>query len=321
MKKQPKNAASTDRLDNLKLDKLDALFRLPLAEFIDARNKLIARLKKGGHGDDAVLVKALAKPSVSVWAVNQLYWNHREAFDRLISSGERFHKAQTSGKIADMRGALDGRRDALTNLSNLATSLLQDAGHNPSLDTIRRVTSTLEALSVYATRSDAPRPGRLTADVDPPGFESLGSFVPTAGLTKAPPRLKVAQKPSSAATKPQRKPFPDNNARQTEEKRKSKIAAAKVSLQDAKKSLAKTRARAERLEAAQKIADAEAKQAERRKRDAEKNLDLAKSSFEYAAERARTVAAEVEEVSNAIDEAERAVEEASRELKSFAAET
>src|SRR6267378_8388622 len=101
-------------------DEIDALFRLPLAEFTGARNTLAARLKKSGRGDDAVLVKTLVKPSISAWAVNQLYWNHREAFDQLIASGEHFHKAQTSrhgGKLADMRGALDARREALTQLS------------------------------------------------------------------------------------------------------------------------------------------------------------------------------------------------------------
>src|ERR1700730_16877708 len=93
-------------------DDVDTLFRLPFAEFTGARNTLAARLKKGGRGDGAALVKALVKPSISAWAVNQLYWNHREAFDRLIASGEHFHKAQTSrlgGKLADMRGAIDAR--------------------------------------------------------------------------------------------------------------------------------------------------------------------------------------------------------------------
>ena len=75
-------------------DEVDALFKLPLAEFTGARNTLGARLKKSGQGDEAARVKALAKPSISAWAVNQLYWHHREAFDQLIDSGERFHKVR-----------------------------------------------------------------------------------------------------------------------------------------------------------------------------------------------------------------------------------
>jgi hypothetical protein len=57
----------------------------------------------------------------------------------LIESGARFHKAQSSrlaGKLADMRRALDARRGSLTHLTDLATSLVRDAGHNPTPDTI-----------------------------------------------------------------------------------------------------------------------------------------------------------------------------------------
>src|SRR4030095_1217058 len=93
------------RDDEIEAD-VDALFTLPLAEFTGARNALAARLKKSGRGDGAVNVKALAKPSISAWAVNQLYWSQREEFDQLIASGERFHKAQKSGKVAEMRAAL-----------------------------------------------------------------------------------------------------------------------------------------------------------------------------------------------------------------------
>lgn len=195
-------------------DDLDALFGLPLAEFTGARNELAAQLKKSGRGDDAVRVKALAKPSISAWAVNQLYWNHREAFDRLIASAERFHKAQTSrsgGKVADMREALDARRESLTRLTDLATSLLRDAGQNPSPDTIHRITTTLEGLSAYAQRSDGRhpgRPGRLTHDVDPPGFESLAGFSSGAGMAQLldkPARVTTSQKSGNAATKTLRK--------------------------------------------------------------------------------------------------------------------
>lgn len=323
------------RLNDLEAD-IDALFKLPLAEFTGARNELAARLKKSGSGEDqaeAARVKALAKPSISAWAVNQLYWNHREAFDQLIASGERFHKAQTAkggGKIADMRTALDARREALTDLTDLATSLLQDAGHTPSLETIRRITTTLEGLSVYAARSDGPRSGRLTNDVDPPGFESLASFVP--GMKSVPTALaggsasaKQKQKypPATAGgtdlttTNTRRKVAHDGDDRRVEETRKAKIAAAKVSLQDAKRSLTKARARAKSLEAAQKKADAEAKKTEQHRRDVEASLAKAKAASDDAAQRARSVAVEVEEAENAVEEAERTVEATSKEIESL----
>src|SRR4030095_3342210 len=117
-------------------DEIDELFKLPLAEFIGARNALATRLKKSGQANDANLVKTLAKPSVSAWAVNQLYWHHRAAFDKLLAAGQRLR-----GKVKDVRAALDARREALLHLSDLATSVLRDAGHNPSPDTIHRVTT------------------------------------------------------------------------------------------------------------------------------------------------------------------------------------
>ncbi|HET6668813.1 MAG TPA: hypothetical protein VFH15_01145 [Pyrinomonadaceae bacterium] len=284
---------------------VDALFRLPLGEFTGARNVLAARLKKSGRGDDAARVKALVKPSISAWAVNQLHWNHREAFDELIASGERFHKAQTSGKVAVMREALDARRESLAHLTDLATSLLRDAGHNPAPDTIRRITTTLEGISAYASRSDAPRPGHLTADVDPPGFELFG----TTEVTRVMPSQK------SIPAVPHTRRAPVIKVRQLEETRKAKMAAARVSLQEAKGSLSEARARAKSLEAAQKKALADAKEAEKKRRDAEERLEKAKAASEEAAGRARSVAVEIKEAASALEDAERSVEQASKELE------
>ncbi|MFN2498255.1 MAG: hypothetical protein ABR557_04135 [Pyrinomonadaceae bacterium] len=310
------------RVDDLE-DDLDALFSLPLAEFTGARNALAAQLKKSARGDEAARVKALAKPSISAWAVNQLYWNHREEFDQLIASGERFHKAQTSrsgGKVADMREAIDARREALAHLSDLATSLLQDAGHTPSVETIRRITTTLEGISAYAQRSDGPRPGRLSHDVDPPGFESLAGFssgVRMAQLLDKPAYVTPSQKSTGAVTTARPKVTQDGDVRRVAEVRKAKIAAAKVSLQDAKSSLKEARARAQSLDAAQKKADAGAKKAEKHRGDAEANLEKAKAALEAAARRAHNVAVEVEEAASAVADADREVEATSKELESL----
>jgi hypothetical protein len=324
--REPKGSSTKVEFEH----EVDALFGLPLADFTSARNTLATRLKKSGRGEETALVKALVKPAISAWTVNQLYWNHRKSFDRLIASGERFHKAQASrlaGKVADMREALDARREALADLSDLATSLLRDAGHNPSLDTIRRVTSTLEAISamsVDASRSDAPRPGRLTHDVDPPGFESLASWIPSSGmtqLTKEPARSLSSQKSSSVPTNLRRKAAPDDSVRKLEETRKAKLAAGKVSLQDAKRSLTEARARAQSLEAVQKKADAEAKKAAKHRRDAEEGLEKAKAALEDAAQRARNVAVEVADAARAVDDAEGTVEKASKEFEALSRES
>src|SRR5262245_20943646 len=129
-------------------DEVDALFKLSLAEFTGERNALAARLKQYGRTDDANLVKALTKPSISAWAVNQLYWEYPDEFEELLAAGQRFRRAQASGsaKVADMRSSLDARRNSLSHLSDLAASLLSDAGHSPTPDTLRRIATTLEAM-------------------------------------------------------------------------------------------------------------------------------------------------------------------------------
>lgn len=310
-------------------DEVDDLFKLPLVEFTDARNALAKRLKLNGRADDANLVKTLTKPSVSAWTVNQLYWNHRVAFDKLLAAGQRFHKAQASGlagKVADLRSSLDARREALLRLSELAESLLSDAGHNPSTDTIRRVTTTLEAVSAHASASDGPTLGRLSQDVDPPGFELLASFVSDIGAAKG-TAARASQKSVAASTSAPQKAVRDarqlDDKREAEEKRKDRqvqIAAAKLSVQAAKRSLVAARSREQSLDTAQKKANAEAKEAEKRKREAEERLKHASAAYEQAAERARSVGEEAAAAAEAMENARRTVERETKELESLFSE-
>ena len=285
-------------------DDIDALFRLPLAEFTGERNTLAARLKKEGRRDDADRVKLLAKPSVSAWAVNQLYWDHRQAFDQLMASGKRLRPAQKlrlAGKVASVRDSLDARREALVHLSDLAEELLREAGSNPSLDTLRRVTTTLEALSAHALHSDGPTPGRLTQDLDPPSFDSLASLMSSVAVTEEIDEPVTPVRKSSANVA---------NVRRLEEARRAKIADAKVTLQDAKKSLSEARARVQSLESTQKKANAEVK-------EAEKILEKATAALSDAVRRAKSVATEVDEATKTVEVAKRAIEQATKELESL----
>lgn len=291
-------------------DEIDALFTLSLAEFTSARNALAAQLKKEKRADEADRVKLLAKPPVSAWAVNQLYWNYRDEFEQLIATGKRFHSAQASrsaAKVANMRDSLDARRKALVELSDLATELLKDAGHNPSQDTLHRITTTLEALSAYALLPDGPTPGRLTQDVDPPSFELLASLI---SGDAAPASIEPSARTKSAT----KSKTTASDARQI---RQAKIAEAKVLLQEAKKSLVDARAIAQSAEAAQKKANADAKETDKTKRAAEERLQRATAVAEAAARRAQVATEEAAETAQAFEDAKRAVEAATKELESL----
>jgi hypothetical protein len=325
VKKTDSNVIDIGSVGRAKLnDEVDELFKLPLAEFTDARNTLAKKLKQSGRANDANLVKTLTKPSVSAWTVNQLYWQHREEFNTLLAAGQRVRKAQVSGsasKLADMRAALEARREALIELSELASSLLREAGSNPSPETIRRITTTLEAVSALA---DGPTLGRLTQDVDPPGFESLASFMAGTGTGKATqPSRSNASQPATApsaqrkGTTSESQQKATRETQQLEELRQAKIAVAKITLQMAKKSFADARAKAQGLESAQKKAGGEAKQAQKQLREAEERFKKASAAFEAATERADNVAAQVADATKAVEDAKRAVENASKELESL----
>ena len=80
-------------------DEVDRLYQLPLKEFTPARNALA----KQADGDHAATVRALQKPSVPAWAVNQLYWQKRAVYDELVEAAERLrttHRSLLAGNSA-----------------------------------------------------------------------------------------------------------------------------------------------------------------------------------------------------------------------------
>ncbi len=259
-------------------NEIDALFVLPLADFTEARNALAVRLKKDGRVNDAERVKSLQKPPVSAWAVNQLYWRHREAFDRLLATGEQFRKAQTSqlsGKAVDPGQSRDARRESLNELSRLAAELLQEAGHSASPETLRRIGTTLEAFSAYASLPAGFYPGRLTEDTDPPGFDAFAALISDVPNTK--------QQKNAAGER--------------------RIAEAKAALRDAEQAVKRARAILEETDAARKNAAAVKKEAEKLMREAD--------------ERLRAATTEADAAARAALQAEQAMGDASRKLQSL----
>ena len=302
---------------------VDALFQVPLAEFTASRNALAARLKKSGRTELADQVKALPKPSVPAWTVNQIYWRKRDAFDRLIATGERFRKAQASqlaGKSADIRGPLEARRAALSELAKIAAATLKQAGSTPTPDTMRRITTTLEALSTYGSLPEAPPAGRLTDDVEPPGFETLAALVPRIGRSSGaagPSRVIQFQQKAKPAKSAKPKGTREEQAQREAEERKAQVTAAKAAVQEAERALRDARKDAQQAEEALKKAAARAKETQKEKEEAEQRLEKAAADADAAHKQARRVASDAEEAAQAVEDAERALEKAERELKAL----
>ena len=301
---------------------VDALYRLPLAEFTAARNALAARRKKAGGDPEAV--KSLPKPSISAWAVNQLFWRHRPEFDRLMSAGERFRDAQAAqlaGRQADLRAPLDARREALGTLSRLAAAVLQEGGHSASPDMMRRVTTTLEALAVYGRHADAPPAGRLHDDVDPPGFEALSALVPRfGGAGKADGPSRVLSFRQELPKPPKKKLDPEAAARLEAQERKAAIAAARTAVQEQERALRDARREMQTAETALKKVAARTRQVEQEKKEAEARLEQAAAAAEDARQEARRVAATAETATAAVEDAEQALERAKEHLRSVSSD-
>jgi hypothetical protein len=232
---------------------IDALYQLPLGEFTGARNALAKTL----NGADASRVKRLEKPTVVPWAINQLYWRDRSAWDRLMKSGAALRTAQIAaleGKKTDVRKAGEVHRKALAEAVERATELAAEHDANPGAEPLARM---LEALSISA--APLPHPGRLTDVVQPAGFEALTGVTPPAFAPPAPAKRGEAPPKAGAGKRPEPIAIDREAVRRAEAERRekeAKIAAATRTLERAR--VAEAQARRALAKAEDEVRTAEA---------------------------------------------------------------
>lgn len=207
---------------------VETLFQAALSDFVAERKRLTAELKAGGDAAGAANVSKMARPSVSAWTVNQLWWKERAAFEALLGAAAQV-------KSGD-RDASKQHREALAELRERATAILKEAGNAASEGTLRRIATTLAALAASGGFEPDP-PGALVADRDPPGFETfVASAVPST--PKAP--AVTAKKDEAVAQR-----------RAEEEERKRRAAERErlsAALQDAKRIKSEQQREVTRLE-------------------------------------------------------------------------
>jgi hypothetical protein len=181
---------------------LDRLYGLALEEFTAARNELATRLRKAGQAEAAERVRALRKPSVAVWAVNQLARRHADEVDDLLEAGKRLRDAQAKalrGTGADaVREATAAERAALRKLTRVAERLLTEEGRGTSAATRERVAATLRAAAVDPDAAGLLAAGRLPDEVESSGFAALAAMAPPPSKTRrrgAAKREKVGPNP------------------------------------------------------------------------------------------------------------------------------
>jgi hypothetical protein len=217
------------------------LYGLPLEEFTKARDALAKEARQAGEKEAADEIKALRKPPVSAWAVNQLARRHPQELKALVKAGEGLRKAQRAavggGGPDALRDATRAHRERLEELTSIAR---HDLGAESA--TLQRVVQNLRTASVDKEASKALLAGSLTGDVEQSGFGQLLSAVPAGGFrkprAKAKPEPKAERKPA-AKPKPPPKPKPDPNA--------AKRARVQAQLERARERVRELEARLEEL--------------------------------------------------------------------------
>jgi hypothetical protein len=175
---------------------IDRLYALPLDEFTSARNELTRRLKNEGEKDAAIEVAALVKPSVPVWAINQLARQDKAALRGLLDAAAKLRKAQeralAGGGSDALRAAQAQERDAIRDLTQRAGAILEEAGRPASRPVIERIRSTLGAAALAEPTRAALKAGRLTDEVEVSGFDALAGIEPAP--KKGQPRDELAER-------------------------------------------------------------------------------------------------------------------------------
>lgn len=225
---------------------IDELYQLPPEEFTAARNALAKTLT----GEAARDVKALKKPNAVAWAVNQLYWKARPAWDALMKAGHALRAAQIAalkGRKSDVRETTDKHRKTVADAVKRAQQIAAGANVNPNTDQLARM---FDALSLMPEQpGDAGEAGRFSEVVQPSGFAAL------AGVKPAPP----APPTSRDIAKQKKEREEDKRRRQAEgrlEKATNALADARNKADSAKRAL--NRAEADLADAEREVEAAEA---------------------------------------------------------------
>jgi hypothetical protein len=143
-------------------DEAMELYRVAPGDFVSARNELATRLREEGRSEDADVVKALRKPTVVVWALDQLADRDPDGVAALLAAGRELRAAQratmsTPAGADRFRDATTARRDAVGRLVEVALGALAEVG------------------SAGRTQADAIAAALETASLDEESGERLSS--------------------------------------------------------------------------------------------------------------------------------------------------
>jgi hypothetical protein len=162
-------------------DDIGRLYSVRPADFVGERNATVKKLKAAGRRDAAATVEKLPRPTLSVWAVNQIA---RQAPALVQSLADATAGLQGGNRGGALRYAdvLAAHREVLKALRLKAEEILGASGFGPAPDLLTQVVHDLRA----GISSPESRPliesGRLVRDV-----ADDSAVNPFAGAPEGPP--------------------------------------------------------------------------------------------------------------------------------------
>jgi hypothetical protein len=279
----------------------DDLYALPLDEFTSARDALAKKLRAEGRRGDATRVKALRKPTVVTWALDQVARQRPELIAALLDAGARLVEAQRAvlagSDAAVLAQATKHQHTALAEVQAAARALLANGGQAPSEAVLRRIHAVANAVALGGDElRDRLRRGVLAEEIDAGiGFDALAGM-PIAPRPAAPPpprpRERARPNPSPAPRSRPDGPEAAERRRLAEEHRARRLAEEHRARRLAEEHRARRldEARRARRELAEQEARAAAQAAEKAEQEAHRIEDEARRAAAAAA-RAREQAA------------------------------
>jgi hypothetical protein len=255
-------------------DEIDRLYQLPLDEFTAARNALAKEA-----GPKAAEIKRLEKPNSAAWAINQLFWQERRLYDRVMDAASRrrdAYRQMLAGKNVDAVRADTDHRSAIREAALAGRAILEKTGAKPTDAVMTAISETLDALP-----STEP-PGRLTKSLKRIGFEGLEGVPVTAAPKKVTP---IA--PRAAKAEPARQP----------------TAKEKEAAEAKERELAMARERHRFAEAAEREAQEALERARRNVERAERTRERIEQELDEAAEAEKKARKEQSAAETALDKA------------------
>ena len=270
----------------------EELYGLPPGEFTPARDERAKELRKSGDRDPADAVKALRKPTLAAWALNQLARQRGKELGRLLTAGERLRAAQeellAGGDRSAFQEAAAAERELVAELTGAAREIVSEIGERPGAGLDEKISATLHAAALDEDTAEELRAGRMTRE-----REAIGGFgALTAGSPPSAPKARQLKKEKASKESAPKESAPKESAPKepaADARRQERLAAARTDerharreLETAQKTLESARTRAEAAEAHAADAVDRAKVASERMKEARRALSAAKKAHSRA---------------------------------------